>query len=337
MSPNETKKSRWGINPLTVKWIAVGILVAVVVLAILPMIAATQPAFFSRFHSLAKSSTTLAASTHQDIPCASCHVPARGQVRYQLAVSAEFYAGLLSRNAPTRFLKFDRPTRDACRSCHITDRSDDIKRTSRIPHPAHMRVASETRDCVTCHKWTAHQPTVMVKHKKMPFSGVCVSYGCHVGTKKSTDCFTCHHALGETAVQWKVDHPAVVQRVGANGCIETCHTAAQCTMCHTTGKTPVFTARPMQTSLKAIEVLHTKKTWMKQHGAEALKDRPKCLLCHVSDAQCQECHTTRPDFHGSTDTWIGGHSKLGENEARCLECHKKQYCEDCHKQFKEMR
>ena len=63
MSPNEPKKSRWGINPLTVKWIAIGVLVAVVVLAILPMIAATQPKFFARFHSLSKNSSTLAASS----------------------------------------------------------------------------------------------------------------------------------------------------------------------------------------------------------------------------------------------------------------------------------
>jgi hypothetical protein len=252
-------------------------------------------------------------------------------------VAADFYGGLLSKQYTPRFVKYDRPTREACKSCHITDWSTDIKRTSQIPHPAHLRVADETRECVNCHKWTAHEENAMTKHKKMPFSGVCVAYGCHVGTKKSTDCYTCHHVLGETGAKWKTDHPAVVQRVGPNGCLETCHETAQCVMCHTTGKRPVFTSRPTQTGLKAIEALHVKKTWLVKHGDEALKDRSKCLLCHVSDAECQACHAQRPAFHGSTSTWIGTHKKLGKNEKRCLECHKKPWCEDCHKQFKEMR
>lgn len=337
MSPKLSENPRWKAVSANAKWIVLGIVVAVVVLLALPMVGAYQPGFFSRYGTVATNTRTVSTSRHKDIACVKCHVDSRGPVAYQFAVAADFYGSLLSKRYIPRFVKYEKPTRDACRSCHVTDWSTDIKRTSRIPHPAHLRVASETRECVNCHKWTAHEETAMTKHKKMPFSGVCVAYGCHVGTKKSAECYTCHHILGETGAKWKTDHPAVVRAVGPNGCLETCHEVAQCTYCHTTGKTPVFKARPVQIGLKAIEVQHVKPSWITKHGAEALKDRSKCMLCHLSDAECQACHARRPVFHGSTLTWIGTHKKPGKDEKRCLECHKKPFCDDCHKQFKEMR
>jgi len=337
MTATDAKKSPWTILKANWVWIVLAIVVAVIVLLAIPMIGASEPAYFSRYTSLSGNTHTVSVSSHKDIPCESCHVDPNGPIAYRVAVAADFYLGLVSRRAGTKFVQFPKPTREACRKCHVTDWSTDIKRTSAIPHPAHLRVASETRNCVNCHKWTAHEESAMAKHKKMPFSGVCVAYGCHVGTKKSTECYTCHHVLGETGAKWKNDHPAVVARVGANGCLEMCHEVAQCTQCHITGKRPVFKGRPTQTGLKIIEAQHVKKSWMTQHGTEALKDRSKCLLCHVSDAECQACHARRPAFHGPTDTWIGQHTKPGKDEKRCLECHKKQECEDCHKKFKEMR
>ena len=66
--------------------------------------------------------------------------------------------------------------------------------------------------------------------------GVCVAYGCHVGTKKTDQCFNCHHVLHESGDQWKTEHPAVVAATGDNACLETCHHVEQCQQCHTTGK-----------------------------------------------------------------------------------------------------
>jgi hypothetical protein len=203
-----------------------------------------------------------------------------------------------------------------------------------------MRVASETRECVKCHKWVAHEEIQMKKHKEMPFSGVCVAYGCHVGVKTNEDCYSCHHVLDETAASWKTDHPKVVQETGANGCLEACHSADQCRQCHTTGVRPTFTGLATETGLKAIEALHVKDDWIKRHGPEALKaGQDKCMKCHVSDGECRDCHTTRPESHGPTDSWIGQHKNVAKavDEPRCLTCHKKPWCEDCHKQFKEMR
>ena len=139
----------------------------------------------------------------------------------------------------------------------------------------------------------------------MPFSGVCATYGCHAGWKSAEECATCHHTLLDDKEAWKKAHPKAVQAIGPNACLETCHDADQCRLCHTTGKIPVFTGLAAQTGLKAIEALHVKANWMEQHGTLALADKSKCLVCHVSEGECQDCHALRPAFHGSTKTWIG--------------------------------
>jgi len=91
--------------------------------------------------------------------------------------------------------------------------------------------------------------------------------------------------------------------------------------------------------MKSIEELHVKPEWTSRyHGAEALKGEDRCLKCHQSEGECDECHLQRPAFHGSTDTWIGRHSKRAASvtDPRCVACHDVAWCEVCHDQFKEM-
>ncbi len=126
---------------------------------------------------------------------------------------------------------------------------------------------------------------------------------------------------------------------GKAACPESCHTVAQCQQCHTTGETPEFTGLPNRGQRKSIEELHVKPEWTSRyHGTEALKDVSQCLKCHQSEGECDECHLQRPAFHGSTDTWIGRHSKQATkvDDPRCLACHEEPWCEECHDQFKEM-
>lgn len=332
------RKRRVTVGP---RLIAAGAAAVALLLLAAPIAGASFPAFFSASRSAAKSYDSLQASSHKGLACGACHADPRGPLVYRFTAAADFYASLAGKRAPALEPKFGKPRNEACLECHRTDWSDDTSRTSRIPHPAHLRVAGETRECVKCHKWTAHEELEMQKHKKMPFSGVCVAYGCHVGTKSAEECGSCHHLLRETGREWKADHPRIVQATGPNGCLESCHDIAQCRLCHTTGKRPKFSGLAAETGLKAIEALHVKATWGQQHGAEGLKDQAKCMKCHVSDGECRACHARRPAFHGSEATWIGSHKnlkpELEKNPRRCLTCHKKPWCEDCHKQFKEMR
>lgn len=320
-----------------VKVVTSAVIITVLVLIAMPMVASSSPGYFARYHLLAKSQQTLADSSHKGIACDACHADSRGEAVYRVAVAVDFYTSIVKKSPQPTLLTFGKPRKEACLACHAGDWSDDIKRTSKIPHPAHARVAGESRECVTCHKWTGHQEASMEKHKEMPFSGVCVSYGCHVGTKQTDQCATCHHILGDAQKTWKQDHAKVALTTGSNSCLETCHETDQCRECHTTGKRPKFTGLAVQTGFKAIEEAHAKPNWTDKHGSVALQDQSKCMKCHVSDGECRSCHTQRPKSHGSTDSWIGQHKKPGENERRCLACHKKPWCEDCHKQFKEMR
>jgi nitrate/TMAO reductase-like tetraheme cytochrome c subunit len=317
--------------------VVVGVVAVVALLVGVPVVSMDSPAFFSRYPELSKNYQKLETSSHKGLTCSDCHVDKRNVIVHDLALAGDYYASVIGKQKTPLFTKFEAPGNDACLGCHRNDWSDDASRTAKVPHPAHLRVASETRSCVKCHKWTAHEETTMQKHKTMPFSGVCASYGCHVGTKTSDQCATCHHSLAQG--DWKAEHAKVVQTAGASGCLESCHDISQCRQCHTTGKQPTVAGPTVESGLQAIQTAHVKADWLQQHGAIARNDQSQCMKCHVSDGQCRECHSQRPAFHGSQATWIGTHKDVAKNnEQRCAgTCHQKSWCDACHKQFKEMR
>lgn len=328
--------------PLSPRMLALvaGAAIALVALVVAVPIAAVDAAgVYSRYHELAQPSENLATSSHKDLACADCHGGGVLPVLRELAVAGDFYLGLVGNRQEALFARFPSPENAACLSCHETEWSMESSRTAKVPHPAHQRVASETRSCVKCHKWTAHEETYMQKHKTMPFSGVCASYGCHVGTKQTDECETCHHTLAKG--DWKKEHPGVALQTGSNGCLEVCHEIDQCRGCHTTGKQPKVAGVPVQSGVQAIQTAHVRPDWTEKHGAVAGADPSQCMKCHVSDGECRQCHARRPSFHGSLESWIGTHKDVApknRNDRRCISaCHEKPWCEECHKQFKEMR
>ncbi|MRS13085.1 MAG: hypothetical protein EG823_08455 [Actinobacteria bacterium] len=314
-----------------------GAIVSVAVAVAAPLALSGSPEFFSRYHLLERRYVNLERSAHDGIGCRSCHETQPLENGAQIV--ADYYTSLFENSPVPRYFTFASPTNEACLACHRDDWSDDAERTSRIPHPAHQRVAAETRECAGCHKWTAHFETYMPKHKEMPFSRTCVSYGCHVGTKTTEACYDCHHVLHESNEQWRTEHQVVARETGQNACLEGCHTVEQCQLCHTTGERPVFDGLPVEVGMQPIEDQHTRDDWTeKLHGREALKGRDRCLLCHQSEGECGECHLTRPEMHGSTISWIGRHKDVTKDkrDPACVECHEQEFCDDCHRQFEEM-
>lgn len=317
----------------------IAVVASVLIAAVLvPLAMTSTPGFFARYHLLERRYMNLETSAHEGIGCRSCHQ--REPLLNGAQLVRDFYISTVKK--PTKLplnFTFRPPTNDACLSCHLDDWSDDASQTANIPHPAHQRVATEKRSCVKCHKWTAHFEPYIAKHKKMPFSGVCVAYGCHVGVKTTGQCFECHHVLHEKGEQWRSEHPRTVSRIGQSACLERCHTVAQCQQCHTTGVRPRFDGLPIEIEMKSIEVKHVKRDWSTStHGEEALVDSSRCLRCHQTEGYCDECHLERPAFHGSVKTWIGRHKKITSDlkDKRCLACHENAWCDRCHKQFKEM-
>lgn len=323
--------------PRGVLWAGAGLVVATVVAVSVALLVTARPGYFAKYQRLERRHATLQTSVHRDTACNVCHVDRRGAFVSGAARVGDFYRGLVSTPVEPLFMAMTKPGNDACLACHRYDWSDEASKTMKIPHPAHLRVASETRECVTCHKWTAHEEAYQVKHTSMPFSGVCASFGCHVGTKPLDACVNCHHVLQEGRGEWKLVHRATVRSYGPNACLEFCHDADQCRLCHTTGRTPVLPSGVATAGVSAVERLHVRRDWIAQHGAIALEDPRKCIVCHVSEGECADCHSQRPAFHGPQETWLTRHKALSKDERRCLTCHKKPWCDECHKQFKEMR
>ncbi len=312
------------------------VLAAVIAVAV-PLAMTATPEFFSRYHLLERRYMNLENSAHEGLSCRSCHETRPLLNGVQLI--ADFYVSLVETTQTPQFFTFDAPHNDACLACHETDWSVDASRTARIPHPAHKQVAAETRQCAECHKWTGHFEAYLDSHKEMPFSGVCVAYGCHVGTKETEQCIACHHVLYESSERWRTEHPRVMRETGQNACLEGCHSIAQCQQCHTTGERPVFDGLPIEVSMKPIEALHVRDDWTElYHGQEALAGRERCQLCHQSEGECVECHLERPVSHGTSTQWIGRHSRHTEDlsDPGCIECHEQSFCDDCHRQFEEM-
>lgn len=317
------------------------VLPAVAVIAVVAVAVAlamtSRPGFFSSYRGLTRHSKTLVTSKHKGLGCSDCHLGKGSRLAFSAASVADFYSGLVQRGKVPTYVKFSKPTRAACLACHEHDWSDDASRTVLVPHPAHYRVATEERDCMPCHKWTAHEETYMERHRTMPFSGVCTGFECHVGTRSKDECRFCHHALKKESDEWTRAHPAVVQARGANACMDICHEPDQCRLCHTTGKKPDVEGPLVQAGFRAIQEGHAKPDWLDRHGEEALANQKRCLFCHVSLSECEDCHSKRPAFHGSPLTWLSEHKKHAKDERRCLTCHQKRWCKECHDEFKELR
>ncbi|MBW6467637.1 MAG: hypothetical protein K0B85_00525 [Coriobacteriia bacterium] len=318
--------------------IAAVLVVLAILIAVPVVVVSASPGFFSRYHDLEINAEELQISMHAGIGCRRCHAATQGTLAYGIALVGDFYVGLVRPAGVPAFLEFETPGREACLSCHATAWSHQMERISRVPHPAHPRLASETRECVGCHKWTAHQELYAEEHKEMPFSGICVSYGCHVGFRSEDQCTSCHHVLRDEDEDWLAEHPTIAQTIGTNACLEVCHDAGQCRLCHTTGERPVFDGLQAETGLEDIERQHMDPQWRVEHGPTALEDQTKCSRCHISDGECRACHAHRPVSHDPVETWIADHKNVVEpdDDKRCVTCHQRSWCDECHDLFKEM-
>ncbi|HET6498591.1 MAG TPA: hypothetical protein VFH17_06035, partial [Coriobacteriia bacterium] len=168
---------------------------AVLLVTPVVLVSVAPGSLFGRYHDVAANYEDMRDSRHAEVDCVACHTSQQGRAIYSIALVGDFYANIVSPTDEPRFLRFESPSREACLACHETAWSKEMQRIARVPHPAHLRVADETRQCVECHKWTAHEEVYMQEHKEMPFSGICVAYGCHSGFRSEDECTSCHHAL----------------------------------------------------------------------------------------------------------------------------------------------
>ncbi len=245
---------------------------AFAVLVLGPGYIATQPGFLDRYARLDVQYRTWSQSVHAKVACQSCHVPPGviPRTSYDLKMVGEFY---LSMVAPGREPKlFDKPTNEACRSCHPDWRTVSPSGDLNIPHRAHVQVLKV--NCIDCHRYLVHEKSPEGNNK--PTMAGCLR--CHDGHTAKNACATCHtdkvEPLTHRAADWLVVHS---QKASAD--CNKCHawTRHWCADCHA--------KRPRSHGTD----------WRSQHGAAVAKHR-NCEACHTSDF-CIRCHGVVPSLN----------------------------------------
>ena len=233
------------------------IVIVAVALVVVLLVALAVPLVASRPRRSSSPATTclnrrfvnLENSAHEGIGCRECHETQ--PVANGVCARRRLLSQLRHDRHDSTCVTSSSPRRHGRRASSATRTTGaiDARRTERIPHPAHLRVASETRNCVDCHKWTAHLETYMEKHKKMPFSGVCVVLRVPRGHQEDRPVLqlppracTSPANSGRRSIRRSSRPP------GESACLESCHQVEQCQQCHTTGKTPSSRACPSRSA-----------------------------------------------------------------------------------------
>lgn len=159
--------------------------------------------------------------------------------------------------------------------------------------------APDNESCLVCH---SDLRTVS------PKGDLRIPHRAHVSILEM-DCVTCHEYLVHELSAKGTHAPTMV------GCLS-CHdgdTAKDaCWACHTE---------------KAAPETHRSPEWLIVHG-DAERDEV-CLGCHQwKDNWCADCHSRRPQSHGSD--WRAMHGERVAEHRGCEACHDGTFCVRCH-------
>ena len=110
-----------------------------------------------------------------------------------------------------------------------------------------LKTVEQINECSTCHakKFCTdchglpmpHPPTFKKEHGAMGTANPALCAKCHGNA--TTFCNECHHGSAmkvpfNTAVPWMINHPNIVNQVGASACFK-CHNPTYCANCHVNG------------------------------------------------------------------------------------------------------
>jgi hypothetical protein len=137
-----------------------------------------------------------------------------------------------------------------------------------------------------------------------------VPHRAHIEVLKMS-CADCHNALVHTQNTKGVNTPAM------DKCLK-CHdgkkASDKCKSCHTE---------------KAYPKSHQAKNWIEVHSEK--EKEINCAKCHAWTPDfCKECHTKKPQSH-KAGNWKKLHAGPAKNNSkRCMICHEKKKCLECH-------
>ena len=256
-------------------------------------------------HVMKPQTMTWSVSSHQNIPCATCHIGSNFNKRmlFTLSLIPKTYE-TLARSYTLTFHKGNTIQNNACLQCHTPNRRVTLRNYIIVPHDQHYLNGV---NCIMCHKGIAHGS---IDERNRTQDG-------------DFDKWTPEYAKKELALG--------NLRIVMKECTE-CHLymgigPLQCTGCHEKMITPDS---------------HKNKSWVREHGQDAFKNIECCEKCHnyiniegkpLNDEEknvaqyarqnsfCLDCHRKVASPHD--DGWAVLHSQSvsRENVDQCLVCH----------------
>jgi hypothetical protein len=138
-----------------------------------------------------------------------------------------------------------------------------------------------------------------------------------------------------TTKPWISVHGGSVNKNGAAGCVEKCHTKDDCVKCHTSRKV-------VPDSHKSAKFVRDYSATDAKHAELYKKDGEVCTYCHKGDAAslpnssfCKGCHKVEMPHKiddGSKEKYSHSENlkKTPSNKNVCKNCHTTSFCDNCH-------
>lgn len=237
---------------------------------------------------------------------------------------------------------FAMPDHNLCSVCHDIP-SDALERTAE----------TDLTGCTFCH--TRQDYSVLPQSRRVSDE---VVWGHAQHTAAGLECATCH-ADPDRPLRRPAGSLALMQfcmdcHEGAHQSLddaEALRDMGACNVCHTVLDT---TVRPTMRDGRPLPH-DAPEIWERIHGREWQVSAEYCAVCHVSEEQCDACHTKtaprnhtphwRMKAHGLQATWDRQSCAVCHEEDSCVKCHSKtaptshrgawgghlnQHCTSCH-------
>jgi nitrate/TMAO reductase-like tetraheme cytochrome c subunit len=167
--------------------IALGVLVLVAAIFLVPVYVTSTPSFCSNCHVMDQYVSSWELSTHNRSGCVSCHVKPGfwNLVLNQMVVSKNIYLNIFGKAEMPQEIRSATNQNCLQGTCHTTNRKVSTSGDLLIPHQGHVEMRG--LECKDCHFNVVHTATGGTPRPPM---GVCAM--CHNGTTAPNACTTCH-------------------------------------------------------------------------------------------------------------------------------------------------
>lgn len=202
------------------------------------------------------------------------------------------------------------PTMDTCMTCHDIDDQPVFGRCNECHDKQGIQLTADSGDKIVNHQ-VIFQPHI-------PENWYDVQYDHARFLTEESNCLACHGNIPQSEGSTLVNLPSMETAMAFH---DRMGYSNDCQVCHT--ELTVFTEPPSH-----------KGNWERLHGRlMVFEDRQQCMICHTeTQNSCMTCHDIRqPRDHTNLFRRKTHGMKASWDRARCMECHRSDECESCHR------